>query len=293
MNFLNSVFIPALALGGLYGLIALGFAVLFRVTGVLNFAHGQLVMLAPLGVLVFHAKAGFPLALAYVLAVVVVVLVALVEERIAIRPFIQSGQQLPWIVSTLGVSVILGELLAIPYSGQSVDFPYGIDAQPVHFLGGLRTTPADASLVGGALVLAAVLHLVYVRTPLGLRMQAVAENLRGAAAIGIDPRRVSQLAAGVAALVAAATGLLLAPTQLVAPSLGLQYTFYGFVAASLGGLGSLGGAVLGGFVVALVTQASGVYVGSLYVNLMVFGALLAVYLVRPYGVFGRPPLRAV
>jgi branched-chain amino acid transport system permease protein len=293
VHFLNTVIIPAFSAGALYALIALGFAVLFRVTKVLNFAHGQLVTLAPLSLLAFHEKAGLPTGLSYLLSLIVVLAVALAEERVAIRPFLQSGRQLPWIVSTLGVSVILGEVLTIPFSGAAQSFSLGLSTAPFHFFGGLVTSWADVALVLTAFVLAGLLAVVYARTRLGLKLQAASEDLQGATAVGIEGRRMSQVAALAAGLVAAITGFALAPTQLVSPALGLNYTFYGFVAASLGGLGSLGGAVLGGFAVGLVSQVSAVYVGSLFVNLLLFGTLLAVYVVRPFGVFGRAPLRAV
>jgi branched-chain amino acid transport system permease protein len=291
-RFLQEVFVPGLTSGALYALIAIGFTVLYRVTGVLNFAHGNLVMIAPMGVLVAHVKMGLPVVLAYVLAISATVVVALIEERLAIRPFLHSHNAVPWIVSTLGASVILGELLSIPFQGADQAFPYGFSARPVHVLG-LATTPADLAFMIAAILVAASLSLWYARTRLGLMLSATAEDLDGATAIGIRTARMSKIAAATAALVAAVTGLLFAPAHLVSSDLGLEYLFYGFVAASLGGLGSLKGSVVGGFVVGIAAQAGATYLGALYVNLSLFGGLLALYLIRPHGLFGRPALRAV
>lgn len=290
--FLQEVFVPGLTSGALYALIAVGFTVLYRVTGVLNFAHGNLVMMAPMGVLVAHVKIGLPVVLAYVLAIAATVAFALIEERLAIRPFLRSHNAVPWIVSTLGASVILGELLSIPFHGADQAFPYGISARAVHVFG-LATTRADLALIVAVIVIAVGLSLWYARTRLGLMLSATAEDLDGATAIGIRTARMSQIAAATAAIVAALTGLLFVPAHLVSSNLGLEYLFYGFVAASLGGLGSLKGSVLGGFVVGVAAQASATYLGALYVNLAIFGGLLALYLIRPYGLFGRPALRAV
>jgi branched-chain amino acid transport system permease protein len=291
-RFIETVLLPGLASGALFALIAAGFAVLYRVTGVLNFAHGNLVMVAPLGVLIAHDKWGLPQGLAFVIAVLATVMFALIQERIAIRPFLRTSSALPWIVSTLGCAVILGELLAIPYSGEAQSFPYGISPRPIDVFG-LTTTRADLALIGAAFVVTGLLGLLYTRTELGLRLAAVAQDLPGATAIGIRSDRMSQIAAGTAGLVAAVTGLLVAPVQLVSSDIGLNYLFYGFVAASLGGLGSLGGALVGGLVVGVASQAAGVYIGSLFVNMALFGGLLVLYLIRPYGFFGRPALRAV
>jgi branched-chain amino acid transport system permease protein len=291
-RFIETIIMPGLTSGALYALIAAGFALLFRVTGVLNFAHGNLVMVAPMGVLVAHEKWGVPVVAAYFLGIAATLGFALVQERIAIRPFLRSGSALPWIVSTLGCSVILAELLAIPYSGESRSFGHGLSSRPIEVLG-LTTTPADLALMGAALVVVGGLGVLHSRTQLGLRLAAVAQDIAGATAIGIRSDRMSQIAAGAAGLVAAVTGLLVAPTQLVSSDLGLSYLFYGFVAASVGGLGSLPGALVGGLVIGIGSQAASVYIGSLFVNLTLFGGLLVLYLIRPHGFFGRPALRAV
>jgi branched-chain amino acid transport system permease protein len=292
MDFVKTVVIPGLVSGALYALIAVGFAVLFRVTGVLNFAHGTLVMVAPMAVLVMHEKWGLAVAPAFVIAVLVTLAVSLIEERIAIRPFLQAGSALPWIVSTLGFSVILTEFLSIPFSGSSRSFGYGFSPVTRHVLG-LNLAPAEIAVIVAAPVIAGLLGLVYSHTSLGLKLNAVAQDRAGATAIGIRSDRMSQIAAAAAGLVAAATGLLIAPTQLVSSELGITYLFYGFVGSSLGGFGSLSGAVIGGFLVGIGAQAASIYIGSLFVNLALFAGLLAVYLVRPDGLFGRSALRSV
>lgn len=291
-EFLETVFVPSLTLGAIYALIAVGFTVLFRVTGILNFAHGQLVVLAPMAVLVAQEDLGASTFVAFLIAFVAIIVFALIEERLAVRPFLQSGDAVPWIVSTLGASIVIGELLAIPFGGESRSFPHGLSTRPTEVLG-FSITPADMALIASSFVMVFVLQLLYTRTRLGLRLEAVREDIQGAAAIGIHAGRMSQIAMVASALVAGVTGIALAPTQLVEPTLGIQFTFFGFVAVSLGGLGSLYGSLLGGYVTGLVAQASSVYLGGLYVNVAVFGVLVALYLVRPYGLFGQRPLRTV
>jgi len=121
----------------------------------------------------------------------------------------------------------------------------------------------------------------------------MAEDVDGAEAIGISRARASQTAMTLSILVAAVTGILVASTQLVTPSLGLTYTFYGFVATAMGGMGSVAGALVGGLVVGVVSQSAAVYFDGLFVNLVVFGLLLVVYVVRPHGLFGRATVREV
>jgi len=290
-EFLQSVLVPGLTDGAIYGLVAVAFATLFSTTGVINFAHGQLVMVLPMAVLV-AVGAGLPAWLAFIVALLVLAAIALAVEWAAVRPFVQSGQSVSWLLSTLGVSVVLAEVLAIPYGGESRNFHHGVPSKRFD-LAGVGVSPAQLVSIAALLVVGGLLTLFYRRTRLGLELRAIADDLDGAEAIGISRARASRIAMLLAALVAAVTGVLVASTQPVTPSLGLSYTFYGFVATAMGGMGNIGGAMLGGLVVGLATQAAGVYIGSLVVNVAVFLLLLAVYLVRPHGFFGAAPVRDV
>ncbi|WP_436700526.1 branched-chain amino acid ABC transporter permease [Nocardioides sp. BYT-33-1] len=290
-DFIQSALIPGLSQGAAYGLMAIGFAVLFATTGVINFAHGQLVMLMPVLVLVV-VDAGLPVWLAFVAAVVALVVVGLAEEWVAVRPFVQSGSSVSWILSTLGVSVILAELVSVPFAGESRAFGHGISSTSFDLLG-FRVSWADLASVLVLAGAALALILFFGRTRTGLELRAVAEDLDGAQAIGISKARASQIAMTLSVLIAAVTGILVASTQLVGPALGINYTFYGFVAAAMGGMGSIGGALVGGLTVGVVSQVAGVYLDGLSVNLAVFGLLILVYLVRPHGLFGVAPVREV
>ena len=187
---LQSVVVPGLADGAIYGLVAVAFATLFSTTGVINFAHGQLVMLMPMSALV-ALGAGLPVWLAYVVALAVMIVVALVIEWSAVRPFVQSGQSVSWLLSTLGVSVVLAELLAVPYGGESRNFKNGITAQRFD-LAGIGVSPAEIASVAALFIVAGLLTVFYRRTRIGLELRAIADDLDGAEAIGIRgpaPRR--------------------------------------------------------------------------------------------------------
>lgn len=290
-DFIQTALIPGLSQGAAYGLMAIGFAVLFATTGVINFAHGQLVMLMPVVVLV-AVDAGLPVWLAFAVAVAALVVIGLGEEWLAVRPFVQSGSSVSWILSTLGISVILAELVSVPFSGESRAFGHGISSASFDLLG-FRVSWADLGSIGALLAVAAALILFFGRTRTGLELKAVSEDLDGAQAIGISRARASQIAMTLSVLVAAITGVLVASTQLVGPALGINYTFYGFVATAMGGMGSIAGALVGGLTVGVVSQVAGVYLDGSSVNLAVFGLLILVYLVRPHGLFGVAPVREV
>lgn len=292
INFVNDIVVPGVTGGATAGLVALAFVVMYRTTGVLNFAHGQLVMLMPLVVLVVSDLWELPLGVGLLAAGGVVAVVVLAEERVAIRPFMQGGHALPWMLSTLGFSVVLVELMSIPYDGQPAHYPWGISAK-AHNVGGVLLSWADMATVMVLMGLVLAVALFDSRTTAGLRLRAVSEDRDGAAAIGVAPGAASRLAALLAGVIGAITGLLIVSTQLVTPELGLTFLFNGFVAGAVGGLDSLAGVLVGGLIVGVVGQAAATYIGGSYVQLALFGVLLVVYLMRPHGIFGRASVRAV
>jgi branched-chain amino acid transport system permease protein len=289
---INTVLVPALVTGALYALVATGFNVLARTTGVLNFAQGNLIAGAPLAVLVCREELGFPVPLAFLGGAAIVLVVALVEERVAIRPFVRGSALLPWILSTLGFGIVLAQAEALPFQDEPMPFPWSFGLDPIH-VAGILVTPVQLTTIGAAIAIVVLLLLFYRHTRLGRQLEAVAEDYDGAQAVGIFGSRMSQVAAGVAALMAIITGWIVAPTLQVSSSIGLTLTFTGFVATAIGGVGSIAGGLAGGMVVGAISQLTVVYVGSAWNDAAVFGCLLLVYLVRPMGLFGRPVGRLV
>jgi branched-chain amino acid transport system permease protein len=143
------------------------------------------------------------------------------------------------------------------------------------------------------LVLVAALMAFDSRTVLGLQLRAVSQDRLGAAALGLAPKTASRLAMLIAGALAAITGVLIGSTQLVDPNIGLSVLFSGFIAAAVGGFDSLPGTVVGGMTVGIVGQVASTYVGGNWVQALLFGVLLLVFIVRPYGLFGRLSVRAV
>jgi branched-chain amino acid transport system permease protein len=289
---LNLILVPGLVMGMLYTLVALGINVLVRVTGVVNFAFGDLLAWGPLAVLVGTNIIHVSLVIALVGAGLFVIVLALIEERLAIRPFMGSHVALPWILSTLAVSLILEQVAGQPFHGQTEAFPYNF-GQGELSIGPLQTSPVDVTIVCVSLGLYLGMSAFWTRTSTGKMLAAVSEDSKGAAAVGISSRRASQVAAGLAALVAFSAGIVAAPVLQIYPDLGLGLLFSGFVAAAMGGLGSLGGSLPGGLLVGLISQLITVYVGPSWLDLFLFAGLLVIYLRRPFGLFGRPIVRAV
>ncbi|WP_370326623.1 branched-chain amino acid ABC transporter permease [Euzebya sp.] len=292
MDFINFLVIPALVSGSVYALVATGFNVVERTTRVLNFAHGELIVWAPMAALVSYTILDWPAWVALVAAVVVPVALVLVEEVVAIRPFIGQPGQYPWILSTLGVSLILQQAAFAPFEGQVQSFPIALPRQPLE-VAGARLSPQGLLVIVAAVVVLIALTWLYDRTDLGRMLTAVAEDADGARMIGISPTRMSRIALMISALVAAVTGLVVAPIFLVEPHTGFGLVFIGFVAAAIGGLANITGGYIGAYVVGFVIQATAYHLSAVWVNAVVFGCFLLFYLVRPTGLFSGTTLREV
>jgi len=292
LNFINDLMVPGLVAGCLYALVATGVNILDRTTKTISFAYGDYIMWAPMAALVAFSLWHWPAWLALPAGLAAALAAAALVEFIAVRPFIDQPRQFTWILSTLGASLILERLAFFPFAGEQRAFPLHAERGFVR-LGGVSVANQDLLIMFTAAAVAVGLALVYRKTRLGKTLIAVGEDPDGARALGISPERMSQVSALLAGVVAAVTGLVVAPALLVSPDLGFRLLFTGFVAATFGGLGSIPGGYVGGFVVGFLIQGVGVYASSEWTNVVVFGTLLLLYAVRPWGIFGVPPVRAV
>ena len=292
MDYLNGLVVPALVTGALYALVALGFNVLDRTTRVLNFAHGDLIMIAPMGAVVAVNLWGLPAPLAIVIGVVAAVVLGLLVEFAAFRPFIGSSNSVSWILGGLAASVLIEQLATEPFGAtpQTMTISLPIRAQQ---LGPLTVSPQSILLVVTAILCVALVWVFYRKTSVGRLLRAVGEDSEGAEALGVSKVRAAQIAMVVSALLAAIAGLLSAPLLLVSPDFGFNLTFVGFIAVAIGGSGSIPGSLVGGLIIGALQQATAVFLGAGWTHIVAFGALLLLYLIRPWGLFGSRPLRTV
>ena len=292
-DFLNFFLVPALTYSCLYGLVATGLNVYTRSTHVWDLSYPQIMMWAPMAALTAYKLWGFGAAFSLAFGFLAAMAFAFLSEWIAIRPFIgKTSSALPWILSTLGMATVLGQLGSIPFGGAPEAFPLSFSSTRLTF-GLLRVSPQQLLLFGLTIVVVASVVILYRWTRIGRMLSAVSEDFDGARALGISPTNMSQIAMAASAVIASLTGFVVAPILLVTPQLGFDLLFVGFVAAAVGGLGTLWGGILGGIFVGVVLQLTQIYVGGLWSNAFLFGALLVLYLVRPWGILGRRPQRAV
>jgi branched-chain amino acid transport system permease protein len=275
--------VDAFSLGSLDAMLALGIALVFGVMHLVNFAHGELVMV---GGFTIYLTAGAPWPVVVLCVLVVVALTALLMERIAFRP-VRGADPTTLLVTSFAVSILLQSVAAIIWGrrAKGVDFASGL-SEPVTIFG-TRVAIVDVVSIGVAAVLVAALAVFLKRTPTGTAMRAAAEDFTMARLLGVSANRVIAAAFAMSGILAAAAALLLvASTGTVQSSMGLQPVLVGFVATVIGGVGSLVGAALGGFtlgVLTVVMQVSLPLSARGYRDAAVFGIVILILLVRPSG----------
>jgi branched-chain amino acid transport system permease protein len=308
--------VNALSAGSLYALMAVGLAMVFGILRLINFAHGDLMMIAAY-VAVFCIGAGLPLLVSLPIIVVATVIVGLSMERVAYRP-LRGAPDVAVLLSSFAVGQILqnGTLLTTRLAGQPqlIAFPSPELLSGVVAIGAITVPKVNVASFAAGIVLLGLLTVFVTRTDLGLSMRAAAEDLPAARLMGIRVNRVVATAFAIGAGFAAVAGLLYSvQAGQINPYMGFTPVLKAFIAAVIGGFGSIAGAVVGGFVLGilevLVTSLAGIGdllpVGSVspdvrsflqqwlpsglasWRDAIVFVVLILVLLVRPQGILGR------
>lgn len=294
-SLISDVIIPALGIGALYGLVGVSFNLIFAPAGTFNFAQGQIVMLGGLLALSFYQQRGWPVLLAFVAILAIGGVIALAEERIAVWPALRRDPRgSGWVLSTLAVFTIIQNLAIVQWgtTPRSVDSYPGLPIARRDALG-LQIAPYYVGVLLIAIAVTLALRYFFRKSALGRATAAVAQDRDAAALRGVNVRLVISLGFVMGGALAAVTGMLAAPLTLATVTVGLTFTFRGFTAAALGGMGDNTGALAGGLALGLIEQLTQRYWQGGYVNLVILVVLLALLLLRPAGLFGQAAPRRV
>lgn len=260
--------------------MGLGIVLVYQVTGIINFAQGEFVMLGALGFAILR-ESGVPLLFAAVTAVSATVVAGLVVERLAIAPARQATH-IRLIILTIGASITI-QGLALLFFGTDPHFaPNFSQADPIR-LGSVVVLPQYLWVVGTTAVVVVALWWFLTRTLTGRAMRAVAMNKDAARSVGISPSRMSMLAFMLAGGLGAVGGVILAPLQAPDAGIGVFLGLKGFTAAVIGGLHSPAGAVVGGLSIGVVESLASGWLPSGYKDAVTFAILFLVLLLRPHG----------
>jgi branched-chain amino acid transport system permease protein len=271
-----------LVTGSVYSLVALGLTLIYGTMHVPNFAHGQLYMLGAYVSYSLVTGAGVPYWGALGVSVVALALVGAALERLVFRP-LRHAPPLNAMIAALGVMLCL-EAVAQNIWGEEfrhMDSPYG-GVVPVF---GLPVAAHRLVLLGAAASLMIGLLLFLTRTLAGSAIRATAQSPEGALLVGIDTSRVATATFALSAALAAIAGSLVAPISLVYPSMGALVTLKAFAIVVLGGMGSVPGALVGGYLLAMAESLGGTYVSATYQDLVAFVVLALVFTFKPSGLF--------
>lgn len=288
MSSLLQIIFTGLATGSVYGLLAMGYSLGYSVSGVINFAHGQILMVSAMVVSGIYATwllGGIFLGL--LASTVMGVLVYLV----AIRPVIRrSTTGFAWLVSTLGLAIVLQAAMAWLFGTDSRKFPQLLQGSHIS-IKGASITGQGILAIGCITTVGITLELFRRRSLLGKAAMAVATDSTQAEAVGINSSRVHLVAFGLAGLLAGIAGILVGPTAFANPYMGAGYGVKGFVALLLGGITNPTAAIGGGLILGIFEAISAVVFGPSTVDWFPLVALVLVLLVAPTGVFGSKGLK--
>ncbi|ROO87179.1 amino acid/amide ABC transporter membrane protein 1 (HAAT family) [Actinocorallia herbida] len=281
-DFLQTL-VGGLSLGAIYALVAMGFSLVYRTMGLVNFAHGSVVMIGAYAASTFYLTVKLPFFPAMIVALVVTGLIGLIIERV-LRPLENKDFDL-MLIGTIGFGIVLEALATIIWGATGRAVPNPVQTGPIELFD-VRIRTYDL-VVLGITALAMVLLVVFLhRTKRGAAMQAVAMDHEAATAVGIHVGRSNAMAFGIGAGLAALAGSLAGPLLYVAPTMGGSLGIKGFAAAMLGGFGNIPGAIIGGLAIGILDSFSaGTFQG--YSDLVTFLIFTAAIMIRPTGIFGE------
>lgn len=288
MEFLLQI-INGLQIGSIYALISLGYTMVYGIAQLINFAHGDIIMVGAyvsLFSIPMFTKIGLPVWLTMVPAIIVCILLGMLTERVAYRP-LRNSPRISNLITAIGVSLLLENSFMKIFTPNTRPFPK-VFTQPPILIGDLHLNFGTVVTILVTLVLSVGLQYFMKKTKYGKAMLATSEDYGAAKLVGINVDHTIQLTFAIGSgLAAVAAVLYVAAYPQVQPLMGSMPGIKAFIAAVLGGIGILPGAVLGGFILGIVESLTRAYISSQLADAIVFSILIIVLLVKPTGILGK------
>jgi branched-chain amino acid transport system permease protein len=282
------VVVDGIADGSVYAALALALVLIFRSTGVVNFAQGEMAMFSTFLAWAL-ADAGLPIGLALAGALVLAFLGGMLVERVLVRP-VEGGNPLNLVIVTLGLFILVNAAAGWIWGFDLRDFPQ-LFPGGVASIGGVSLSIESLGIIAVLLVVVGLLWLLFTHTPIGLAMRAAAQDPASARLVGVPVGRMLMLGWGLASLLGAVAGVLVAHRLFLDTNLMAGVLVYSFAGAALGGFDSPIGAVVGSWIIGVTEALAGTYVDAIGSDLKVLVPLAVIFvvlLVRPAGLFGSP-----
>lgn len=286
MTTLIQTLISGLRLGSIYALMALGYTMVYGIAKMLNFAHGDIIMVGAYAVISTVSLAQLPGVVGVAVSVVVCVLLGVTIEFLAYRP-LRKAQSLAVLITAIGVSYLLQSLALLVFKSEPMAFPTIINIPSVKLGGVVIDGMTILTLVVTAVIMVS-LSLFINKTRLGKAMRAVSEDKDAAELMGISVNRTITMTFAIGSALAAVASIFYGATYTyIKPTTGSMPGIKAFTAAVFGGIGSIPGAMLGGILLGIIEQLSQRYISTLWTNAIVFGVLVLVLVVKPTGLLGK------
>ncbi len=278
--------ISSLSLGSIYALIALGYTMVYGIAKMLNFAHGDIIMVGAYTVIVAAFQLGMPPVLAALMSIVVCVLLGVLIERLAYKP-LRQAPPLSVLITAIGVSYLLQNLALIIFGSEQKAFP-ALITLPELQLGAVVIDGITLVTLATTAVIMVGLTLFINKTRIGKALRAVSEDKEAAELMGISANKTITLTFAIGSALAAVASIFYGATYIyIKPTTGAMPGIKAFTAAVFGGIGSIPGAMLGGILLGMIEQFSKTYISTLWSDAIVFGVLVLVLVVKPTGLLGR------
>lgn len=279
--------VNGLTLGSVYAVIAIGYTLVFGVLNIVNMAHGGIIMMGAYIGLLLVTVAGWGLFPALIGAMVGGAILGYLLEVLALRPLRgKKGTHLAPLISTIGVSIFLESAALLVFGPQTRAFP--TDYNQLMDFGLFKISEIQIISMGTAIVLMVLLTLLLNKTKIGKAVRATAENIETASLLGIHTRRIITFTVMLASALGAAAGVLIALSfNAIEPTMGTSMGFKGLAVLIMGGLGNVGGAMAGGFILGVAEVFSVAYGASSFRDAVAFGLIILILFIRPQGLFAK------
>ena len=283
MEFLTQI-INGLSTGGMYALVAIGYTMVYGIAKMINFAHGEIIMVGAYLAYVMTTMVQAPIIVSVLVAIAGCALLGVVTEKVAYKPLRNSGS-LAVLITAIGVSYLLQNLFLILFGSAARTFPQYMPSGTVSFFGAHITYVALLSLIL-TFICTGLLLLFINKTKLGKAMRAVSEDRGAAELMGINVNTTISLTFAIGSGLGAIAGIIYGMSySLINPYLGAMLGIKDFIAAVLGGIGSIPGAMVGGLIIGVAEAFTISYISSAFSDAVVFGILIFILLVKPAGLF--------
>lgn len=289
MDFISQLF-NGLQLGSIYALVALGYTMVYGIAKLVNFAHGDIIMVGSYVISIFiqvmAISLGMPLWLSFIPAVIVCTLLGVTIERVAYRP-LRNSSPVSLLITTIGVSLFLQNLFVKIFTSSARPIPAIFDNKSLDF-GSVHLSFATIVTIVSTIILTYILHLFINNTKEGKSMIAVSEDYGASELVGINVNKVMSMTFAIGSALAGIASLLYVSSYpQIQPFMGSMLGIKAFTAAVLGGIGSIPGAVIGGLILGMIEVLTRAYLSSAYADAIVFMVLILVLLIQPNGLLGK------